>query len=357
MTKEELSSFLKLSKIKGLGEARMKKLILNFEPLCAVFDAKKEILSSLIGEKFGSLIKKMYKINVEPEIALLKKVGAKVLSIKDPYYPTNLKHLPDAPPFLYIKGEITDQDSLSIGIIGARRASYYGRMISEKFAYEFASSSITVVSGLARGVDTYAHRGSLRAGGRTIAVLGCGIDIVYPPENRELMDKICNYGACISEFPLGTQPWRGNFPTRNRLISGLSKAIVVIEASSWSGVFSTVKWALEQGREVFAVPGNITSETSRGVNQLIKDGAQIATSSQDIIEYLGIKPPSKEKKEIKLSEEEEKVWNYLSYEPIHADKLSELLSLPIAKVLEILLNLELQGIVRQLPGRSFVKNI
>ncbi|MBI4723169.1 MAG: DNA-protecting protein DprA, partial [Candidatus Stahlbacteria bacterium] len=211
--------------------------------------------------------------------------------------------------------------------------------------------------GMARGIDSCGHQGALKSDGRTIAVLGCGIDIVYPPENRELMHRICEHGACISEFPLGMQPFKGNFPARNRLISGLSLAIIVAEASEHSGIFSTVEWALEQNREVFAVPGNITSETSKGVNRLIKDGAQITTSAQEVMEYMGIKPITIEQKEPKLSEEENKIWKHLSHEPIQVDKLAETLNLPVQKILSSLLNLELHGIVKQIPGRNFVKHV
>lgn len=355
MTTEEVVSLIKLSKIKGIGEVKLKKLISKFKPISEVFRAHKSELYDLIGKELVPTVREAYKINVDPELAVLSKIGARVITFED--YPTNLKSLPDAPPILYIIGEITIQDELSIGIIGTRHATHYGRTVAEKLASEFALSGITIISGLARGIDSYAHQGALNKGGRTIAVLGCGIDIVYPPENRELMNKICEHGACISEFPIGTQPWKGNFPTRNRLISGLSKAVVVIEASERSGIFSTVQWALEQGREVFAVPGNITSETSKGVNRLIADGAQIITSAQDVMEYMGIKPVRVEKEEPKLSADETKIWECLCYEPVHVDKLAETLKLPVSKLLGFLLNMELQGIVKQLPGRNFIKNI
>ncbi len=357
ITEEEVKTLIKLSSIKGIGETRLKKLILQFNPISKVFDASSSELSEIIGEKLISPIRNAKRKSVEPELAVLKKLGAKLIIFKDSAYPENLKNLPDAPPFLYVRGEILPQDMLSISVIGARRASHYGRLIAEKFAYEFAMSGITVVSGLARGIDSCAHRGALKADGRTIAVLGSGIDIIYPPENKDLFEEICTHGAYISEFPPGTQPWKGNFPTRNRLISGLSKAVVVIEATSKSGVSSTVEWALEQNKEVFAVPGNITSETSKGVNRLIADGAQIATSPQDIMEYLGIKPSATKEKKLKLSEEEGKIWGLLSHESIQADVLAERLGLKVPKILGTLLNLELKGIVKQLPGRNFVRNI
>lgn len=354
---KDTEALIKLASVKGIGGVRLKKLISRFKPISKAFSAHKDELYGIIGKELISSIREANKKNTEPELAVLKNLGAKVVTFEEDSYPANLKILPDAPPFLYMMGEITPQDELSIAIIGTRHASPYGKFIAEKFASEFALSGITIVSGLARGIDTRAHEGALKAGGRTIAVLGSGIDVVYPPENRPLLQEICSHGACISEFPIGTQPCRGNFPTRNRLMSGLSKAVVVIEALMRSGTFSTVEWALEQGKEVFAVPGNITSETSKGVNRLIADGAQIATSPQQIMEYLGIKPIAVEQKDLKLSEEESKVWAFLSYEPIQVDKLAETLKLPVPKILGTLLNLELRGIVKQLPGRNFVKNI
>jgi len=356
MIAEEVATLVKLSGIKGIGEARLTKLISTFTPISAVFLANNNELAKIIGKEFIPAIKDAYRKTVEPELQLLNKLGAKLITFKAEDYPPNLKLLPDAPPVLYIMGEILPQDQLAIGIIGARKATHYGRTIAEKFAYELAISGVTIVSGMARGIDSCAHQGALKADGRTIAVLGCGIDIVYPPENSELMQHICEHGACISEFPLGMPPLKGNFPARNRLMSGLSLAIVVAEASEHSGTFSTVEWALEQGKEVFAIPGNILSETSKGPNRLIQDGAQIATSAQEVMEYLGIKPIIVEQKKPKLSEEENKIWEHLSYEPIQVDKLAEILNLPVQKILSSLLNLELQGIVRQIPGRNFVKN-
>jgi DNA processing protein len=355
--RNETASLIKLSGIKGIGEARLRTLISNIKPISRIFSVSQQELSALIEENLVAAIRQARKRDVEPELRVLEELKGQLVTPEDNSYPENFKELTDFPPLLYIKGDLIPQDSLAIAVVGTRRATPYGKRIAEKFAHEFALSNITVVSGLARGIDTCAHESALRAGGRTIAALGCGIDVVYPPENRDLMGTICENGACISEFPLGTQPWRGNFPARNRLISGLSKAVVVIEATARSGTFSTVEWALNQGREVFAVPGNITSETSEGVNRLIAEGAHIATSPQDVMEYLGIKPLGIEREKIELSQEEDKVWECLSYEPVHADRLAEILELPVSKALGILLNMELRGIVRQLPGRNFVRNV
>ncbi|MCK4351957.1 DNA-processing protein DprA [candidate division WOR-3 bacterium] len=353
----EVETLIKLSNIKGLTERKLKRLIPRFKPISRVFNASQNELSGLIGRDFVLAVRKSKTKNVEAEISLLKELKIDLITFKDSSWPLNLKSLPDSPPFLFIRGKIIPEDQQAIAIIGSRRATPYGRFIAEKFAYELASSGITIISGLARGIDSCAHKGALRAGGRTIAVLGCGIDVVYPPENRLLMQEIISHGACISEFPIGDSPWAGNFPARNRLISGLSKAIVVIEAATRSGVFSTVEWALGQNKEVFAVPGNITSEASKGTNRLIMDGAQPVTSPQDILEYMGIKSKAKEAGKLNLSEEESKVFNLLNYEPKQVDNLAEALKIKVSKILGILLNLELRGVAKQLPGRNFVKNI
>lgn len=360
LPREDISTLIKLARIKGIGEAKLKALISNFNPISNIFSASYGQLSHLVGNEIVSSIKTIKNENVEPELSLLEKNEIKFMTYQDSNYPENLKVLPDTPPLLYIKGEILPEDSQAIAIIGSRRATTYGKQVTSAFVSELTSAGVTIISGLARGIDSYAHRVALENGGRTIAVLGSGIDIIYPPENRSLAAEIAENGAYISEFPLGTQPWSGNFPLRNRLIAGLSKTILVIEASMTSGIFSTVKWALDQGKEVFAVPGNITSETSKGTNSLIMDGAHPVSDVQDILEYLGIKPEislkAKQKLEAKLSVEEAELFNFLSYdEPIPCDKLAELLEKDISKILQILLSLELKGLVKQLPGKNFIK--
>jgi len=358
LSDKDIETVLKLSTIKNLNESTLREIVLKFKPLSTVFDTSLGGFNKLGDEKFISAIKKAKTISVETQTALLKRFNINILTTEDVEYPMNLKELPDAPPMLYIQGNILDTDTQAIAIIGSRTPTHYGKLVTETFVKEFILSGITIVSGLARGIDTYAHRETLAAKGRTIAVIGSGIDKIYPPENHELFNKISESGAVISEFPLGTQPWAGNFPARNRIISGLSKAIVVMEASLQSGVFSTVEWAIKQGKDVFAVPGNITSENSKGTNKLIKDGAIPVTSAKDVLEYLGILQiaPVPNKKIIELTEEENTLFTILTYEPIHLDQLAILLKLPVQTVLSLLLNLELKGIVRQLPGRHFAKN-
>lgn len=357
LSQKEIEAILKLSTIKNLSENTLREIFSCFKPISNLFTTPLRELDKLEDKKLLTAIKETAEKSVEAEISILQKLNIIVITLEETEYPITLKELPDAPPVLYMRGKILEEDNQSIAIIGSRTPTHYGKLITEMFAKEFVMAGVTVVSGLARGIDSYAHRGALDAKGRTIAVIGSGIDVMYPPENRDLFNKVCENGAVISEFPLGTQPWAGNFLARNRIISGLAKAVVVIEAGLQSGVFSTVEWAIKQGKEVFAVPGNITSETSKGTNKLIKDGAIPATSAKDVLEYLGILPIVPDTKKLELTEEETSLFNALSYEPIHLDKLSITLNFPVQKTLSLLLSLELKGIVRQMPGRNFVKNI
>lgn len=267
----------------------------------------------------------------------------------------NIDHFP---PVLFIRGAINPEDEAALAIIGTRGATIYGKKIAEDFAAEFAKAGITIVSGMARGIDTAAHYGALKNNGRTIAVLGCGLDICYPPENKKVMHEIIQNGAVISEFHIGTPPRAQNFPKRNRIIAGLAKAVVAIEAKEKSGVMNTVQWALEQNKDVYAIPGNIYAQTSAGTNRLIKDGAIPVTSANDVLESLGIQYTKKEReiKEVLLNEEEQIIWTELSFEPIYLDSLAEKLNISTGSILNTLLNLELKGLVKQLPGMMFVKN-
>jgi len=353
----EVSDWIKLSLAKDVGEATLRYIIKRFGSPTEVFKTPARDLREIVNDSIARSIKEAEKINVEHHLRVMEKLGVKLITFNDPQYPANLKDIAELPPMLYVRGELLESDTQSIAIIGSRRATTYGKFIAEQFAYELAVQGLTIVSGMARGIDSAAHKGALKTGGRTIAVLGCGVDVVYPPENKGLMHEIIQHGAVISEFPLSTKPLAGNFPVRNRLISGLSKAVVVVEARSRSGVFSTVEWALDQAKEVFAVPGNITSEASKGANRLIMDGAKPVMSSRDILDFLGIETKDIKRAEIKLQGDEEKVFDNLTYEPRHIDELQEVLSIPVSKLSGILLSLELKGIVKQLPGRHFVKNV
>ncbi len=286
-------------------------------------------------------------------------MGIKISPYYSSEYPQWLRRIDDFPPALFVRGGILTDDEISVAVIGTRGATVYGKETARNFAAEFAGAGVTVISGMARGVDTAAHQGALQNKGRTLAVLGSGIDVCYPPENRQLMDDISRSGAVISEFDLGTPPFAYNFPRRNRVVSGLARAVVAIEAKEKSGVMNTVKWALDQNKEVFAIPGNIYAKTSHGTNRLIKEGAIPVTSPHEVMDYLGLTHARNEKatREILLDEAERNVWEALSSEPIYLDTLAEKVNEPTGKLLNALLKLEMKGYVKQLPGMSFVKNL
>jgi len=284
------------------------------------------------------------------------------LTLRDEAYPKRLATIYDPPRSLRVRGAFSEQDDIAVALVGSRRASHYGMQSCETLAYELAIRGITIVSGLARGIDTAAHRGALKAQGRTIAVLGSGHANIYPPENAGLYQEISASGAVISEFEDDMPPFRQNFPQRNRIISGLSLGVVVVEASQTSGALITASYALEQGREVFAVPGKIDSLTSRGTHDLIKDGAKLIQSAQDIIDELGLKPvvphareetSGGEMKET-LDELEQKVYGVLSDEPLHLDDVYSRTGLELGELSRVLLQLELKRLIKALPGKRFI---
>jgi DNA processing protein len=293
------------------------------------------------------------------EYWLIKKLGVRLIPWSDPLYPLNLSYIYDPPFLLYVKGSLEKEDEKAVAVVGTRRATVYGKIVARRLARELAREGITVVSGMARGIDTAAHEGALEEGGRTIAVLGCGVDLVYPPENSSLAEEIIKKGAVISEFPLGTRPFAHNFPRRNRIISGLSRGVVVVEAPYKSGALITADCALEQGREVFAIPGTITSPCSRGTNRLIKEGAKIVEDVSDILEELNLVSLKEDEPgiELQLSFEEKSVLDYLSSEPSHIDEVVKKTRLPVAKVGDILMRLQLKGMVRELPGKLFIREV
>ena len=297
---------------------------------------------------------------VDREIDRAVKNKANLITMADKSYPQMLRHLPDAPIVLYVKGEIKDDDKYAIAMVGSRLPTDYGLSVAEKMSSAIASYGLTVVSGMARGIDAASHLGALKAGGRTIAVLGSGIDIPYPSENRGLMNAIASSGAVVTEFPLGTPPDRENFPRRNRIISALSLGVVVTEATVDSGSLITANYALEQGKTVFAVPGNITSATSRGTNDLIKKGARLIEEPEEIIDDLRpqIKGILREAKKAlpPMADDEKNLCSFLSGEPKHIDLITRESGISTSEALSILLRLELKGIVRQANGKKFSLN-
>ncbi|WP_298432696.1 DNA-processing protein DprA [Geobacter sp.] len=291
-------------------------------------------------------------------LALRRSGGVRIITLLDEEYPPLLREIADPPPYLYVKGTLAGIGR-AVAVVGSRRASAYGRGVTERLAEDLARHGVTVVSGMARGVDTAAHAGALKGKGRTVAVLGCGVDVVYPPENRPLFRDVAEGGALVSEFPLGTEPLSANFPRRNRIISGISHGVLVVEAAERSGSLITARTALDQGRDVYAVPGNITSGGSRGTNQLIRQGAKLVETVDDILEELpgGSAPRRFPAPAVpQLPPEEAAVFSLLGAEPLHIDQIVAKSALTVGELSAMLLRLELKGAVTQLPGKYFCAN-
>ncbi len=347
----------------SIGSTRLKKLLEYFDSPQDIFSAsiEKLVLVSGIGENLASRIHSFKKEALEKELKLARSLALKIIALEDKDYPANLKNIPGLPIVLYVKGQIKQEDNSAIGIVGSRLASFYGLNATAKFASELALSGFTIVSGLARGIDSCSHRAALKAGGRTLAVMGSGFNKIYPAENKELCEEIQRSGAVISEFPLNEEPLKENFPRRNRVISGLSLGVLVVEAARNSGALITADFALEQGKEVFALPGKIDSENSYGVNELIKQGAKLVTRTSDILEEfnLGVIPPEKEKSSVKYNlnnENESRLYELITPNALTLDELIERASMDIPEISGILLRLQLKKLIKQLPGKLFVRN-
>ena len=348
-----------LRSVPQVGSVLFRRLVERFGTPEAVLHASGEDLLRVRGVNatvVNAIRHHDYRDSADQECRAVARLGVRIVDFRAPDYPRLLLEIPDPPPFLYVRGELAD-DAPAVAIVGSRRASGYGLLATGRLARELAERDITVVSGLARGIDTAAHRGAQQGGGRTVAVLGCGLDIVYPPENAHLFAEIAAQGALVSEFPLGTPPLAENFPRRNRIISGLSRGVLVVEAAEKSGSLITARMALEQGREVFAIPGNITQAASRGTNRLIKEGAKLVEEVADILEELPAGPrqpflplslplPN-------LSSAEGTLHSLLAEGPLHIDEIVVKSKLTVAEVSAILLSLELKGVVQQLPGKYF----
>jgi DNA processing protein len=258
---------------------------------------------------------------------------------------------------LYVRGQLTHEDEWAVAVVGTRRASAYGKTVTLRLTTDLSANHVTIVSGLARGIDGEAHRAALKAGGRTIAVLGCGLDVIYPPEHRHLAREILENGAIVSEYPLGTRPEASNFPPRNRIISGLSIGVLVIEAGLKSGALITADYAADQGREVFAVPGNLYVRSSVGTNRLIQDGAKLVVGAEDVLEELNLMMVAQQNEVravVPETETEALLLQYLSLDPTHVDEISLQAGLPIADVTSNLALMELKGLVRQAGGMNYV---
>jgi len=353
-----------LGKIPHLGPKKSRELVEYFGSPQEVFSASFNKLSEIpgIGKEIANIVtNKARNISVEEDLKLIKKFNVQIITFQDTRYPFNLQNIFDPPPLLYVRGELREEDKDALAIVGTRRATIYGKLVARRLAREIAEEGITIVSGMARGIDTAAHWGALEAGGRTIAVLGSGVDTVYPPENKQLMDKIIEKGAVVSEFPLKSLPEASHFPQRNRIISGLSRGVLVVEAPLRSGALITAEFALEQGREVFAVPGSINSLKSQGTNHLLKEGAKLVERAEDIFEELNFSPVLSnieivKNKELLLSAEEKKIFEFIREEPLHIDSLVEKSELSASMVAAILTRLQIKGFIREFPGKVFVRS-
>jgi DNA processing protein len=357
---EDKLYWLALNMVPGVGPIAYRNLVGLFRDPKRVFAASPKALAAVegVGEKTIRAIKEFpAEAAAIEELKKTEDVGVSILTFRDQGYPKNLLQIYDPPPLLYVRGRLDGGDSPMVAMVGSRKGSPYGRAVTKKISKELAAGGVTVVSGMARGIDTCAHLGALESGGKTIAVSGCGIDIIYPPENEKLFFDIIEHGAVISEFPLSTPPEGKNFPKRNRIISGLALGVVIVEATADSGSLITASYALEQGREVFAVPGNIGMATSQGTNALIKQGAKLVESAQDILveiipQYEG--KTSHEETPV-LNDEEDGILQLLSHDPLHIDEISRLSQMEIRRVSTILLELELKGVISQLGGKMFVR--
>jgi len=374
----DIEKWLRLIRADSVGPTTFAKLIKHFGSADRALGASVSELAKIDGVGFKTaeqITATRGKFDVTAELELAEKLDIWIINIDDKRYPPALKQIYDPPPVLYIKGSLSREDNLAISMVGSRRCSLYGQEQASRLAHFLSSAGFTICSGMARGIDTAAHQGALSAGGRTIAVQGCGLENIYPPENKKLFELIAESGACISELPLGYEPLSENFPPRNRIIAGLSLGTIVVEAGFRSGALITARAALENNREVMAVPGKIDSPLSRGAHQLIKQGAKLIESVEDVMEALGyigeqledhvstaaekaaksIETPLFDIKELKLSGPEKTIYECLKKEPSHIEEIIADTDLAAGSVNAGLVSLRLKGLIKQLPGSLFVK--
>lgn len=361
---EELALLLNLSQAKGIGSIKLKKLIVKYGKPSSVFSASTYALTKTKNDKSGFVaeIKNVATIKFgENQLKNARDSAAKMMTCWSEQYPALLKKIADPPIILFVKGNLPLRQNPTVAIVGTRAPSSYGKQVAEKIAAGLVRESIITVSGFARGIDTIVHSETVKQGGKTIAVLGNGLDMMYPSENKKLAGKIIENGVLISEFPFGTKPDAVNFPRRNRIISGLSLGTIVVEAREKSGALITANLALEQNREVFAIPGSIFSPSSYGPHQLIKEGAKLVSSLEDILEEIPIQRELFQQQVYhtadidELNPKEKKILECLSRDPIHVDQLALKTQMTTSELLSILLQLEFAGFVNQMPGTMFVR--
>lgn len=352
-----------LKAVSGVGNVLFRRLLEKFDTPETVLSASAAMLSGIRGIN-AAIIEEIkggaWRRFAEEECRRLETSAARLVLFTSADYPKALFQIPDPPPFIYVKGQLFSGE-VALAVVGSRRATSYGLMTTGKLSAELAARGVCIVSGLARGVDTAAHKGALQVGGRTIGVLGCGIDKIYPPENKHLFEEMAQKGCLISEYPLGTMPLAENFPRRNRIISGLSSGVLVIEAAEKSGSLITAQYALEQGRDVFAVPGNITFASSCGCNRLIKQGAKLVDCVEDVLEeFPGCERLSEGEplfriapRSFALTPKEAAIYELLVRSPLHIDDIISQTELTAGEVSSMLLHLELKGAVTPLPGTHY----
>jgi len=359
MNRKDLKYWVGFSYIPGIGRVRLNQIETYFGNLESAWEAPaSEFRQARLEDSIVRAITTWRpKIVLDDEMEKLKRYGVQTLTWHDDAYPVRLKEIYDYPPILYIRGRLTAADEWCLAVVGTRRATAYGRQVTEEIVTDLARNNITIVSGLARGIDSVAHQTALDAGGRTIAVLACGLDVIYPAENLNLARRIIENGALVSEYPLGIKPKPEHFPRRNRILSGMSLGVLVTEAGEGSGALITADLALEQNRDVLAIPGSILSPASRGTNNLIQQGAKLVQNCQDILEELNLRAVSQQlefKEIIPGSETESTLLKRLSAEPTHIDSICVGSGLPVATVSSTLAMMELKGLVRSVGNMSYV---
>jgi DNA processing protein len=359
VSSEELKYWVAFSGIPGIGRVRMSQLKEYFGGLQAAWKAPEGKLrqAGLDSRSIDALVTLRPRICLDAEMEKLERYKVTAVTYEDSLYPPRLKELYDYPPVLYVRGSLPGEDEPCLAIVGTRRPTIYGRQVTEEIVADLARSKIIIVSGLARGIDSVAHRAALDAGGKTVAVFGSGLDIVYPPENARLAQAIVENGALVSEYPLGVKPRPENFPLRNRIMSGLSLGVLVVEAGEKSGALITAHQAVEQNREVFAIPGSILSPTSQGTNRLIQEGAKLVRNYTDILQELNLSivVQQAEINEFSPADEiESAILKQLTSEPNHIDEICRCSGLSMPEVSSTLAMLELKGIARQVGNMNYV---